>query len=279
MSTSHEFAQYDSSRPSKNFASIFKLFFEQRALIFLLVENQLKARYRRSFLGLFWTLINPMLSGFILWIVFVSIFKDNLKGGTQFAPYLLAGVLIVTFFNQSLLQSAEAISNGSGIFLKIKVAPQIFSLASSIANAMNLLIGVIPLLVVSIISESPVRLLSPLILIVIVSLILFTTGLGLILGILFVQFNDTKFIVTVLLQLITYLTPVFYPKDVLGDYVRVLVSLNPLTSYLEIFRHLFNGTEIATLSDWVYMLGSSSLVFIFGLYVFDKYWKKTVVML
>ncbi len=279
MSEGHKKATYDSSDPTKNFASIFKLFFEQRGLILMLVENQLKSRYRRSFLGLAWTLINPMLSGFILWIVFVSIFKDKLSNGTQFAPFLLAGVLTITFFNQSFLQAAEAIANGSGIFLKIKVAPQVFALASSITNAANFSVGIIPLLLVSSISNSPLSVYSPLILIVISALIFFTTGLGLIFGILFIRFNDVKFIVTVLLQLVTYLTPVFYPKEILSGNVRLLVSLNPLTSYLDVFRNLFNGTEIATLFDWVYMLGSSTIIFLLGLYLFNKNWKKVVVMM
>jgi ABC-type polysaccharide/polyol phosphate export permease len=206
-------------------------------------------------------------------------FKDKLSNGTQFAPYLLAGVLTITFFNQSFLQAAEAIANGSGIFLKIKVAPQVFALASSITNAANFSVGIIPLLLVSSISNSPLSVYSPLILIVISALIFFTTGLGLIFGILFIRFNDVKFIVTVLLQLVTYLTPVFYPKEILSGNVRLLVSLNPLTSYLDVFRNLFNGTEIATLFDWVYMLGSSTIIFLLGLYLFNKNWKKVVVMM
>jgi lipopolysaccharide transport system permease protein len=83
----------------------------------------------------------------------------------------------------------------------------------------------------------------------------------------------------ILLQLLNYLTPIFYPKEALSDRVRILISMNPLTSYADILRHVFNGTEIATRFDWLYMLGSSCLIFCVGLALFNKFWPKTIVMI
>jgi ABC-type polysaccharide/polyol phosphate export permease len=256
-----------------------KRLFSHRDLITILVFRDLKSRYRRSFLGLIWTLLNPILSSLILWLVFVSIFKSSLSNGTQFAPYLLAGVLIITFFSQGFIQSAEAISNSAGLFLKIRVAPQIFAFASSLSNAINFFLGTIALTFVSFISGSSIKISSPLILFVGVCLVMYTTGLGLIFGNLFIRFDDVKYIVTILLQLLVYLTPVFYPKEMLGTGVGLLVSLNPLTSYLDVFRNVFNGTEIATTYDWIYMCVSSIVAFVAGFYVFKKNWHNSVAML
>ncbi len=248
-------------------------------LLVLLVEKDLKTRYRRSLLGLLWTLINPMISSLILWIVFVSIFKSKLEGGTQFAPFLLAGVLTITFFNQGLIQAAESISNGSRLFLKVKTDARLFVLASVISNAVNFFFGIFALVIVSIISRSTISGKFPLVILVGVSLILLTTGLGLIFGNLFIRFDDTKYIVTILLQLLTYLTPVFYPKEILTGWVKVIVEINPLTSYLDVFRHVINGTENATFFDWTYMFTSAFAGILIGLLVFKNQWTKNVVMM
>jgi ABC-2 type transport system permease protein len=279
MARDSESEFYDSRESSTNSIEMLRYFFRNRELIRLLVDKELKSRYRRSILGILWTLINPILSSLILWIVFVSIFKSRLANGTQFAPYLVAGVLTITFFNQGFLQSAESISNSSALFLKIRVKPQVFALATSLSNAVNFLFGIFALLLVSWISKAEMSVFAPLFILVALSLVLLTTGLGLIVGNLFIRFNDTKYIVTILLQLLTYMTPVFYPKEALGPVIKIIISINPLTSYLDVFRHVMNSTEIATVFDWFYMFGSAIFIFLAGLYLFNKSWPKTVVMM
>jgi ABC-type polysaccharide/polyol phosphate export permease len=214
-----------------------------------------------------------------MWVVFVSVFKAKLNSGTQFAPYLLAGVLTITFFNQGLMQVAESISNGGRLFLKIRVDPRLFCLSSALANAINFFVGILALTLVSWISGATISMWFPLTILVGLCLILLTSGMGLILSLLFIRFDDFKYIITILLQLLTYLTPVFYPKEMLNTQIRFIVSLNPLSSFLDVFRNIFNGTEVATIFDWTYMFGSSITIFIVGILLFERFWTKTVVML
>jgi ABC-type polysaccharide/polyol phosphate export permease len=98
-------------------------------------------------------------------------------------------------------------------------------------------------------------------------------------SILFIRFDDSKNIVAIALQLLYYLTPIFYPKDILDEKVRFIVSINPLTSYLDVFRYVFANTGTATLFDWVYMFGSSVIALFIGLAVFKRSWAKSVVMM
>jgi ABC-type polysaccharide/polyol phosphate export permease len=98
-------------------------------------------------------------------------------------------------------------------------------------------------------------------------------------SILFIRFDDSKNIIAISLQLLYYLTPVFYPKDILNEKVRLVVSLNPLSSYLDIFRYVFGNTGRATTFDWVYMISSSVVALILGLAIFKRYWAKSVVMM
>jgi ABC-type polysaccharide/polyol phosphate export permease len=106
-----------------------------------------------------------------------------------------------------------------------------------------------------------------------------TIGLALMTSILFIRFDDSKNIVAIALQLLYYLTPIFYPKDILNEKVRLVVSLNPISSYLDIFRFVFANTGRATTFDWVYMFSSSIIVLIIGLAVFKRSWAKSVVMM
>jgi ABC-type polysaccharide/polyol phosphate export permease len=122
-------------------------------------------------------------------------------------------------------------------------------------------------------------LLAPLTILVIFCMLSLTIGLSLMTSILFIRFDDSKNIIAIALQLLFYLTPVFYPKDILNGPVELIVSINPLSSYLDIFRFVFASTGVATLFDWVYMFSSSIVVLVLGLIVFKRSWSKSVVMM
>ena len=99
-------------------------------LIRLLVARELTLRYKRSVIGIGWTLLNPVLTSAVLWYVFSFVFASRLPSGQQFAPYLMAGILLNTFFNQSLTQSADSIASNGGVLTKIYVPPQIFAISA-----------------------------------------------------------------------------------------------------------------------------------------------------
>ena len=113
-------------------------------LIRLLVNRELTLRYKRSVIGIGWTLLNPLLTSFVLWVVFSFVFASRLPSGQQFAPYLMAGILLNTFFNQGLMQSAESIASNGGVLTKIYVPPQIFAISAALAGLVNFFIGIIP---------------------------------------------------------------------------------------------------------------------------------------
>jgi ABC-type polysaccharide/polyol phosphate export permease len=224
-------------------------------------------------------MLNPLLTSLVLWFVFVAIFKPKLADGTQFAPYVLAGVLLMTFFNQGFLAAAESISGGVGILQKVYVKPQVFAVASSFSSAINFILGLFALVLVTFLVGDGISFLAPLTILVILCMLGLTIGLALMTSILFIRFDDSKNIVAIALQLLYYLTPIFYPKDILSEKVRLIVSLNPLSSYLDIFRFVFANTGRATALDWIYMFSSSIIVLIIGLAVFKRSWAKSVVMM
>jgi ABC-type polysaccharide/polyol phosphate export permease len=248
-------------------------------LLRLLIQQELTLRYKRSVIGIGWTLLNPMLTSFVLWIVFSFLFAGKLQTGQQFAPYLMAGILLNTFFNQGLLQAANSIAANGGILTKVSVPPKIFAFAAALAAFINFLIGLIPLTLVVYISGQSLSIFLPIVLLVGFFLALFVAGVGLALSVIFIRFDDAKNIINVLLLILLYLTPVFYPISILNEQMQQIVTLNPLTSFLDVFRWSFSNNATATGADFAYLSLTGIVFFALGSYIFKKYWPRTVSML
>ena len=248
-------------------------------LLRLLIQQELTLRYKRSVIGIGWTLLNPMLTSFVLWIVFSFLFAGKLQTGQQFAPYLMAGILLNTFFNQGLLQAANSIAANGGILTKVSVPPKIFAFAAALAAFINFLIGFLPLTLVVYISGQSLSIFLPIVLLVGFFLALFVAGVGLALSVIFIRFDDAKNIINVLLLILLYLTPVFYPISILNEQMQQIVTLNPLTSFLDVFRWSFSNNATATGADFAYLSLTGIIFFALGSYIFKKYWPRTVSML
>jgi ABC-2 type transport system permease protein len=248
-------------------------------LIRLLVGRELTLRYKRSVIGIGWTLLNPMLTSFVLWVVFSFVFASRLPGTQQYAPYLMAGILLITFFNQGVTISAESIATNGPVLTKIYVPPQVFPISTALAGLVNFFMGMIPLTIVCLISGQSIAWTMPLVLVVGVCLALLTAGIGLTLSIMYIRYDDMRNIVNVLLMILMYFTPVFYPISILSPKLQQVIQMNPLTSYLDIFRWAFSNNASATLSDWLFMFSTSILSIIIGTTVFKKFWPRTVAML
>jgi ABC-2 type transport system permease protein len=248
-------------------------------LIRLLVGRELTLRYKRSVIGIGWTLLNPMLTSFVLWVVFSFVFASRLPGTQQYAPYLMAGILLNTFFSQGVTISAESIASNGPVLTKIYVPPQVFPISTALAGLVNFFIGMIPLTIVCLISGQSIAWTMPLVIVVGICLALLTAGIGLTLSIMYIRYDDMRNIVNVLLMILMYFTPVFYPISILNPRLQQIIQLNPLTSYLDIFRWAFSNNAVATVGDFIFMFSTSALSIIIGTIVFKKFWPRTVAML
>ena len=270
---------YDSSVRQTPVISQVKSIYENRGLLRLLVVRDLTVRYKRSVIGVWWSLLNPLFTTAVLYYVFNTVFKARLPGGAPFLPYLLSGVLIITLFNQGLTMGADAIATGAGVLTKVYVRPEIFAASASISSAINFLIGLVPLTVVLTIYHKTPTWHFPLVLLVIFCMTLFTTGLSLLLAIAYVNFDDSRSLIAIFLLALQYMTPIFYPLSVLGPHTRDVISLNPLTSFLQIFRQVFGNSAVATANNWEIMVGCSVITFVVSFYIFAKRWPKVVAKL
>jgi ABC-type polysaccharide/polyol phosphate export permease len=270
---------YDSNDTQNSLLSISSELFRYKELIVLLVRNEMKVRYKRSLLGLAWTLINPLITSIILWFVFISIFSARLPGEIEFAPYVFSGILLITFFSQGFNQAAESIEANVSILLKIYIPPQIFAFSAAIANAINFIFGLFALGIVSVVTGDGVSPYFLLTLVLVFAMTLLITGTGLLASIAYVRYSDFRNIIGIAIMLLMYISPVFYPKEILSPTMQNLVELNPLTSFLDVFRDVFLGTSSSNTFDWIYLLGISLVIFALGTRLFARVWPRTIVML
>jgi ABC-2 type transport system permease protein len=270
---------YDSSIPQKPVVSALKGVWERRSLLKLLIARDLTVRYKRSIIGVWWSLLNPLFTTAVMFYVFNTVFKAKLPDGQSFLPYLLSGVLTMTLFNQGLTMAADSIASGAGVLTKIYVRPEIFAFSATISSAINFLFGLVPLTVVLLIFGRNPGLKTPLLIFFLVCMTLFTTGLGLILGIAYVNFDDSRSLVNIFLLALQYVTPVFYPISALGPHTQMVIHLNPLTSYLQVFRDIYGGNSQATMYEWITVGTSSIFFFVLGSYIFGRSWPKVVAKL
>lgn len=270
---------YDSAVPQVPIVSQLRAVWEKRGLLRLLVARDLTVRYKRSVIGIWWSLLNPLFTTAVMFFVFNTVFKARMPDGSSFLPYILSGVLTMTFFNQGLNMAADAVAMGAGVLTKVYVRPEIFAFSATISSAINFLFGLVPMTVVLLIFGRTPSWRFPLLLVFWICMIMLTTGLGLMLSIAYVNFDDMRSLIQIFLMALQYMTPVFYPVSVLGPHTRRLIELNPLTAYLNVFRHVYGNNNYASVHNWIMMIGSAVAVFCFGLWLFQRNWPKVVAKL
>lgn len=253
--------------------------YRYRALVRLLVARELTVRYKRSLLGVAWTVLNPLLTTMVMWVVFNHLFRFKIPGGVPYVVYLLSGILAVTYFQQGIAMTAASMTSSAGMLTKVYVPPVVFALSAACAGAVNLLFGLVPLLALEAALGPGIAWTVIAVPIPLFFLLCMIAGIGLFLSTLAVQFNDVLDLTNVITLLIAYLTPTFYPITTIPVSYRRFFLLNPMYSYVDVFRHLEYG---GTLPPWqtsliVVLTGVVGLAT--GLVVFVRRWPTLAVLL
>ena len=247
--------------------------FRYRGLIQSLVARELKARYRGSVLGFFWSFVNPLLLLLVYSFVFKYILENKTEGLQPYALFMFCGILPWTWFASSLTESAGSLISGGNLIKKVLFPAEVLPIVSVLANMVHFFLGLIILVGFLIYYKRPPDALDLLWFPIVVSVqLVFTTALALILSALTVHFRDIRDLLANLLTLWFFATPIIYPWT--QENVRKfkwIFNLNPFThlaiSYQEI---LFFPGRIGHWR-WLLALGAASLVlFLVAYWVFDR---------
>lgn len=218
-----------------NFISVFVKY---RALISQLVMRDIKTKYRRSVLGLVWTVLNPLLMMTVLSIVF-SYFFSRYGDIDNFPVYLLCGQVIFNFFNESTSIAMGSIIHSGELIKKVYVPKYLFPITKVISSGVNLLASMIALVIVMLVTRASV---TPTVLLSVFPLLyvmMFSVGVSLFLSAAAVSFRDLLHLYGVVTTAWMYLTPVIYPMTILESapkWVVFIINANPLTAFIKIFR-------------------------------------------
>ncbi len=223
-------------------------------LILQLSANQIILKYRRSYLGFLWSLLNPLLMMFVLTVVFSTLFQNRIE---NFPVYLVAGRLIFEFNSECTKAALNSMVSNSALIKKVYVPKYVFPFSDALASLVNLLFSLIALVIVMLFTRAPIHWTILLFWLPIVYVFIFSTGLGLILCTANVFFRDFKHLYTVLLTMWMYLTPLFYPVDILPAAALPSVRANPIYQYVSMFRGLVMYGELPTIQKQIVCLCSS----------------------
>lgn len=218
--------------------SLLSVFVKYRALINQLVMRDIKTKYRRSVLGLLWTVLNPLLMMTVLSIVF-SYFFSRYGDVDNFPVYLLCGQVIFNFFNESTSIAMGSIVHSGELIKKVYVPKYLFPITKVMSSGVNLMSSMIALVIVMVATRSKV---TPTVLLAVFPLLyvlLFSTGVSLFLSAAAVSFRDLMHLYSILTTAWMYLTPVIYPMSILDGAPRwavFIINANPLTAFIKIFR-------------------------------------------
>jgi ABC-2 type transport system permease protein len=198
-----------------------------------LVMRDLTVRYKRSVLGVFWTMLNPLLLMLILTIVFSAFFRFAIK---HFEVYFLSEYLPWIFFSQTTVNSMASMAWNGPLMKRVRIPKSIFAVAATLSGIANLAISCIPLAIIMLIKSAPFSIAIVFLPLSFLILGAFTLGVSLALSSLSVYFADIKETYQVAVVGLMYLTPIFYPMSIVPEKYLWLVRLNPLVHLLQIVR-------------------------------------------
>jgi len=200
-----------------------------------LVVRDIKVRYRHSVLGLVWTVLNPLLMMVVITVVFSTLFRQNIP---NFPIYYLSGSLLFSFNSESTTTALNSIISNASLIKKVYIPKYLFPFSNILSGLVNLGFSLIAMVIVMIVTGAPFHVTLLLIPIPIFYTFLFAAGLGIMLSALTVYFRDIAHFYSVFILAWTYLTPVFYPVEILNDTMLNVMRLNPMYHYISYMRDL-----------------------------------------
>lgn len=238
-----------------------------RPLLNELIARDIKTKYRKSVLGVFWTILNPLFMMIVLSVVFSNLFKFDIE---YFPVYLLSGQLIFNFFSDATTTAMGSIVANGPLIKKVYVPKYMFVLSRVFSSTINLLASFTAMIFVMLAMRVELHytvLLAP---IPLVFIVLFSLGVGLILSAITVKFRDIMHLYSVFITALMYLTPVIYPMTILPDWLEKIVLLNPITNILIMFRDVMLNNRLPGITSLIVAVVEVTVVLVVGLYVFYK---------
>lgn len=238
-----------------------------RFLLGQLVSRDFKTRYKRSVLGVLWSMLNPLLTMSVQYMIFSNIFKWDVN---NYAVYLLVGTVTFNFFSEATQAALVSITGSASLITKVYIPTYVFPISKVLSACINLAFSTIALYIIIFIQGLPLNWFHLLIPLLYILLSMFSCGLGMILASLMVYFRDTQFLYGVVITLWMYLTPLFYTVDIIPENLMKYYQINPMYQYVTFFRTLVLDASMPTVGQFAWCIGYAVVFLVLGIGIFRK---------
>jgi len=257
---------YDSSRRPHPLVEEVISLIKYRDLVYQFVARSIKTRYKRSVLGVFWTMLNPLFMMIILTIVFSSVFKV----GRNYPVFVLSGLVLWNFFSHATSSAMGEMIWSGALLNRIFMPKSVFAVSAIGTGLVNLLISLVPLFLISVFLGGKFTYALLVLPLSILILVLFALGVGLFLATAAVYFADMVPVYEVVLTIWFYATPIIYPIENIPPHYAWILKLNPMYYIVRIFRLPVYEGVLPGLLDWIIASGCALVAVILGGLIFTN---------
>lgn len=241
---------------------------QHRFLFEELVKRDFKKKYKRTVLGMAWSVLSPLLTLLVMRLVFTQFFGRTLA---HYTTYLFCGNLVFSYFNEASSQGMSSLMGNAGIFTKVNVPKYMFLLSKNVQTLINFGLTLCVFFLFCVLDGITFTWKFVLLLYPMGCLVLFNMGVGLILSALFVFFRDIQYLWSIFTQLLMYMSAIFYSIDGYSPMVQNVFLLNPIYLFIRYFRKIV--IEATVPSVWFHLLMAADVVIVLGLgfWMYKKY--------
>ena len=234
-----------------------------------LISRDFKVKYKRSVLGVLWSLLNPILMMCVMPIVFTNVFRFSTPG-VNYLTYLLTGLTYFNYFSEASNLSMSSVVANFSLINKIYIPKYIFPLSKCLFVGINFLLTLIPLYAVIILTGTGLNMYHLVLPFSFLFLFMFTLGISLILSTIAVFLRDMFYIYGIVIQILTYMTPIMYDINMLDSRLQILLKLNPLYHIVTFARTIILYHEMPSIRAFIICAGSGIVSLLIGMLVFKK---------
>lgn len=243
-------------------------FLKNQFLFEELVKRDFKVKYKRTVLGMGWSILSPLLTLLVMNIVFSHFFGRGMK---HYTIYLFCGNLLFNYYREATSNGMNSLMSNSRIFSKINVPKYIFLLSRNVTSLINFGLTLIVFFIFCIVDRVEFGIHFLALIYPIICMVIFNLGIGLILSALFVFFRDMSYLYDIFTMLLMYLSAIFYTVDIMPEKYQTMFLLNPVYVYIKYFRTVVLDGQVPSFE--LHLLGAfyAVMAILVGAWIYKKY--------
>ena len=251
-------------------------------LLSQLVIRDFKIKYKRSVLGVLWSILYPLLMMLVMAIVFTNMFRFNMEG-VNYLVYLMTGLVVFNYFSEATNSAMLSITSNASLINKVYIPKYIFPVAKCIFVGINFVLSLIPLLLIIMFTGNvaegtrcSINIYYLLLPFIYICLFMFTTGVGYILSTIAVYLRDMIYIWGIMITILNYFTPVFYSITILPGWLQTIFKFNPLYQIINATREIILFSHMPSWLNLLGCFGNAIVFLLIGMIVFKKHQDKFI---